>query len=159
MLKTFSALALTACFGVVLVIGCGDDDKDSGTGLPPRNSGDKDGGQTNTSSSGGNTSSSGDPTYDCTNHAAVDPNPACDQCARSKCCEQITQCDQTPSCKTAQDCLAACASDDFVCITGCSATGGKGGEILNEFGACLVNGCKSECSGSQPEVDAGFDAF
>jgi hypothetical protein len=157
-LKTLRGLALTAAFGVFVVIGCGGDDKDGGTGLPPRNSGKEDGGQTNTSSSSGTTSSSGDPTYDCSNHAAVDTNPQCDQCARAKCCEWITKCDGAPSCKQAQECLAACASDDILCISGCGATGGSGGTFLQEFGACVNNSCKSECASAQPNLDAGQDA-
>jgi hypothetical protein len=155
--KTLKSLALTAAFGVLVVFGCGDDDKDGGANLPPRNSGKEDGGQTNTSSSG-TTSSSGDPNYDCSNHAAVDPNPQCDQCARAKCCEWITKCEGAPSCKATMDCLAACSQDDFLCISGCSATGGTGGTFLQEFGACVNNSCKSECSGSQPNIDAGEDA-
>lgn len=157
MLKTFSALALTACFGVVLVIGCGDDDKDGGTGLPPRNSGDKDGGQTNTSSSGGNTSSSGEPTYDCTNHEQVSDTPSCDTCAKAKCCKQITVCDSSESCKAVQACVKACPEGDIFCVVGCDATGGTGAALFQEVGACASNNCKAECP--SPEVDAGIDAF
>lgn len=155
-LKTFSGLVLTASFGLLVAFGCGDSDKDGGAGLPPRNSGDKDGGQTNASSSGG-TSSSGDPTYDCTNHPPVSDTPSCDTCSRAKCCKQITNCDNSESCKAAQKCLEACSNDDFACILGCQATAGTGGTFLEEVGACAANNCKQECP--SPEVDAGFDAF
>jgi hypothetical protein len=155
-LKTLGRVALTAAFGVVVVMGCGDDDKDTGTSLPPRNTSTKDA-ETNTSSSSGATSS-GDPTYDCTNHAPVDSNPQCDQCARAKCCEWITKCDGAPSCKQAQECLAACSSDDLFCIAACGETGGQGGTFLTEFGACLNSSCKSECQSAQPNIDAGGDA-
>lgn len=153
--KTLRTLALTAAFGAFVVIGCGDDDKDGGANLPPRNSG-KDGGETNTGSSG-TTSSSGDPTYDCSNREPVDSNPECDQCARAKCCEWITKCDGSPSCKAAQNCLAACASDDIVCIQGCAAMAGAGGQFLTELGACVTNECKTECQSSQPDAST-FDA-
>lgn len=157
MLTTLRALCLTAAFGVVVVIGCGDSDKDGSSNLPPRNSSSSgDGGQTNTSSSGG-TSSSGEPTYDCTNHEPVSDTPSCDQCSRAKCCKQITNCDNSESCKAAQVCLKACANDDFACILGCQATAGVGGQLLEEVGACAANNCKSECP--SPQVDAGFDAF
>lgn len=154
--KTLKTLVVTASFGVLVVFGCGDSDKDGSSGLPPRNSGDKDGGQTNTSTSGGSTSGSGT-NYDCSSHAPVDDDPACDQCARSKCCEWISKCDGSPSCKAAQDCIAACNPDDFTCVLSCSATAGSGGVFLEEFGACVSNNCKSECNTSQP--DASFDGF
>lgn len=154
--KTLKGLALTAAFGVLVVVGCGGDDNDGGEALPPRNPGTKDA-ETNTGSSGTTTSSSGDPTYDCSNHEPVDTNPQCDQCARAKCCEWITKCDAAPSCKQAQDCIAACASEDFVCITSCQATGGQGGNVLYEFAACLNNSCKSECASSQPDAST-FDS-
>ena len=155
MLKTLSSLAIAASFGVLVVIGCGGDDKDGGANLPPRNSG-KDAETNTSSSSGSTTSSSGDPSYDCSNHAAVDDDPACDQCARSKCCEWITKCDGSPSCKAAQECIAACDDGDFICVQSCAVTAGAGGEFLQEFGACVSNSCKSECASSQP--DAGFDS-
>jgi hypothetical protein len=154
--KTLKGLLITASFGVLVVIGCGDDSKDGGANLPPRNSGKEDGGQTNTSTSGGSTSGDPGTNYDCTSHAPVDDDPACDQCARSKCCEWISKCDGSPSCKAAQDCIGACNSDDFTCVLGCSATAGTGGVFLEELGPCVSNGCKSECSASQP--DAGFDS-
>jgi hypothetical protein len=159
-LKTLRLLALTASFGAVVAIGCSGDDKDGSTGLPPRNSNnDKDGGETNASSSGGSSGgSSGTPSYDCTSHAPVDDRPACDQCARSKCCEWITKCDGSPSCKAAQDCIGACSADDFPCVLGCSATAGTGGTFLEELGACVSNSCKAECP-STTGLDAGFDAF
>ena len=156
MRKTFSGLVLTASFGLVVAFGCGDSDKDGGTGLPPRNSGDKDSGQTNTSSSGG-TSSSGDVTYDCSNHEPVSDTPACDQCAKAKCCKQILICDSSESCKAVQACVKACPDGDFFCIVGCDATGGTGSELFKDVGACAQNNCKSECPAA--EVDAGFDAF
>lgn len=150
MLKTLRLVAITTSVVGLIVIGCGDDNKDGGANLPPRNSG-KDSGETNTSSSGG---SSGDPgtNYDCSNHAPVDDDPACDQCARSKCCEWISKCDGSPSCKAAQDCIAACNPDDFTCVLSCSATAGTGGVFLEELGACVSNNCKTECNASQPDA-------
>lgn len=153
MLKTLRLVVITTSVVGLVVIGCGDDSKDGGANLPPRNSG-KDSGETNTSSS-----SSGDPanpTYDCSNHPPVDDDPQCDSCARAKCCEWITKCDGSPSCKAAQDCIGACNPDDFTCVLSCSATAGTGGVFLEEFGACVTNNCKSECNASQP--DAGFDS-
>jgi hypothetical protein len=155
-LKTLRSLALVASFGMLVVIGCGDDSKDGGANLPPRNSGEKDGGQTNTSSSG-TTSSSGEPTYDCTNHEPVSDTPSCDTCAKAKCCKQITICDSSESCKAVQSCVKACPDDDLVCVFGCDATGGSGSDMFREVGACASNNCKAECP--QPEVDGGFDAF
>jgi hypothetical protein len=155
-LKTLRLLAITASFGALIVIGCGDDSSSTGTNLPPRNSGKEDGGETNTGSSG-TTTSSGNPSYDCSNHEPVDTNPQCDQCARAKCCEWITKCDGSPSCKAAQECIAKCDPNDFTCVLSCSATAGTGGTFLEEFGACVSTSCKTECSASQP--DASFDAF
>lgn len=156
MLNLLRGVALTAAFGVVVVIGCGGDDNDGGEGLPPRNAGTKDA-ETNTGSSGTTTSSSGDPTYDCSNREPVDDNPACDQCARSKCCEWITKCDGSPSCKAAQNCIAACDDGDIICVQGCAVTAGAGGTFLQEFGACVTNECKSECESSQPDAST-FDS-
>ena len=156
MLKTLRLLVITASVGTVVVVGCGNDDNSTGTNLPPRNSGDKDGGQTNTSSSGGSSGTT-DPNYDCSNHAPVDDDPECDKCARDKCCEWITKCDGSPSCKATQDCLAACADNDTACILTCGTGGGTGGVFLQEFGACVANGCKNECDYTPP--DGGVDAF
>lgn len=154
MLKTLRLLVVTAAIGTVIVVGCGDDDKNTGANLPPRNSG-KDA-ETNTSTSGGSSGNT-DPNYDCSNRAAVDDDPACDQCARSKCCEWITKCDGSPSCKAAQECIAACDDGDIICVQSCAATGGTGAVFLQEFGACVSNECKTECQSAQPE-DAGFDS-
>jgi hypothetical protein len=155
--KTLRLLGFTATFGTAVIVGCSSNSSTDGGGanLPPRDSG-TDGGQTNTSSSSGSTTDA-DTGYDCSKHAPVDNSQACDQCTRSKCCEWITKCDGSPSCKAAQDCLAACDPNDFPCILTCATTAGTGGDYLQELGACVANGCKSECP--QPTVDAGFDGF
>lgn len=155
-LKTLRLLALTASFGALIVVGCGDDSKDGGASLPPRGGGGKDGGEQNASTSSGG--SSGGTNYDCSNRAPVSDKPACDQCSRAKCCEWITKCDGSPSCKAAQDCIAKCADDDFPCVLGCSATAGTGGTFLEELGACASNNCKNECQAATPD-GGGFDGF
>lgn len=151
--NTLRLIAFTASVTTFIVIGCGDDKKDDGSGLPPRTPTSKDGGDTSSSSGSTQTDSGG--TYDCSNHASVDDRPACDQCARAKCCEWITKCDQSAQCKAVQNCLKDCANDDFVCILGCQSQGGTGAEYLQELGACAQNECKTECPSSAP--DGGFD--
>ncbi len=154
--NTLRLIAFTASVATAVVIGCGDDKGDDGSGLPPRTSGNKDAGSTSSSStSSGSTDTDSGSGYDCSNHASVDDRPACDQCARSKCCEWITKCDQSAQCKAVQNCLKDCANDDFVCILGCQSQGGTGAEYLQELGACAQNECKSECPSSAP--DGGFD--
>jgi hypothetical protein len=156
--NTLRLIAFTASVATAVVIGCGDDKGDDGSGLPPRTSGNKDAGSTSSTSSStssGSTDTDSGSGYDCSNHASVDDRPACDQCARAKCCEWITKCDQSAQCKAVQNCLKDCANDDFVCILGCQSQGGTGAEYLQELGACAQNECKSECPSSAP--DGGFD--
>lgn len=157
--NTLRMIAFTASVAAAVVIGCGSDKDDGSSGLPPRTSSTKDAGDTSSSSSSssGSTQTDSSTGYDCSNHASVDDRPACDQCARAKCCEWITKCDQSAQCKAVQNCLKDCANDDFVCILGCQTQGGSGAEYLQELGACAQNECKSECPSSG--VDAGFDAF
>jgi len=132
-----------------VIVGCSSDDKGGGEGLPPRNT-KGDGGETNSSSSSGSTGDSGNG-YDCTNHASVDPRPACDQCTRAKCCKQLTDCDNNQACQATFKCVAACADGDTVCVLGCGMS-----DLAYEFGACISNNCSAECPSSSS--DAGFDS-
>ena len=132
--------------------------------VPPENSpdrngstipaGDGGGSSSGASSSGASSGTTGDsgkpvPSADCSKMTTkVDDRPACDTCAKQKCCTQIQACEASAACKAAQQCVAACASDDFFCVLQCSATGGSGAETLQAVGTCASQQCPNECPSS-----------
>jgi hypothetical protein len=94
----------------------------------------------------------------CTDLAAkVSDRPACDKCAKEKCCSQIQACNESEDCKGLQDCLAPCAQEDLVCILTCQDAHGTGATKLQEVGSCATNKCKAECPSETPDADI-FDA-
>ena len=149
MRKTLLGLAFTGAAGLLVALGCSSTPPDSGTGLPPRPA--KEDAEAPPPPPDAGTG------YDCTNHAPVDDDPQCDQCSRSKCCEYIVKCDESPQCKAALKCIEDCPEGDAVCVYTCSATGGEGSDILNNFAACIQVECENECASAQP-ADAGFDS-
>lgn len=123
------------------------------------------GGSSSGGSSGGSSSgaSSGDGgggdsavAGNCSNHAAVSDKPACDTCTKAKCCKEIQACDNSAACKTAQDCLAKCKSDDFGCGLECYVAAGNGSDLLTAVGQCASSQCPNDCGGGG-FGDGGFD--
>ena len=82
--------------------------------------------------------------------------PACDQCAKSKCCDEVLACNNSSDCKALQACIAPCAQDDFVCIGTCSEAHSKGAALLQEVGSCAQTNCKTECQASEPDAGNPF---
>jgi hypothetical protein len=152
---TFLVIGVVGLCSLGLVIACADSSSgESGNELPGRgtSSGDEGG----TSSSGGSSGTSGS-TADCTNHAPVSDTPACDTCAKAKCCDHIDKCDKNDDCKAAQDCIAACAEGDQFCGLTCLLSHEQGSEILQGLASCTSTKCKAECPSANPG-DAGFDS-
>lgn len=81
---------------------------------------------------------------------------ACDDCAKSKCCEEVLACNKSADCKALQQCIAPCAQDDFVCIGTCSEAHSKGAGQLQEVGSCAQTNCKTECAASEPDAGDPF---
>lgn len=125
----------------VTVVGCGDDPPEDPVGLPPRNKADA------------STEPDAGRVYDCSNHESVDDRPACDQCARAQCCEQIVGCDESDDCKLLMDCIGDCAEGDLFCPAVCSEAHPEGKAVLGKVSSCAMSKCKSECP--PPELDAG----
>jgi hypothetical protein len=131
-------------------------DADGGASSSGGSSGTSSSGGTSGSSSGGtDAGSEAGPTGDCSKMGTVDNRPACDKCTKQKCCTQLQACEASASCKAAQSCIAACASEDFVCILTCSASGGNGGQLLQDVGTCASQQCATECP-SDFDFDGGF---
>jgi hypothetical protein len=146
-LRKLAFITAGSLLALVIAIGCSDSDPPPPrTSAPPRES----------TGSSGSDASTGAP--DCTKHAKVDDRPACDQCAREKCCKELVACDDNAGCKATMDCLAACQPDDPTCGLTCSLN--DPGNLLLAFGQCAKGKCGSEC----PDTSSGdggpdFDAF
>ena len=98
----------------------------------------------------------GDPS--CANHEKVDDRPACDQCARAKCCAQVLECDKTPDCQAMMKCLEDC-KDDLTCSLTCQIAHEKGGGILADLAACAQTKCEAECPSTSVDAGLDLDAF
>lgn len=83
---------------------------------------------------------------------------ACDQCAKDKCCAEVTACNSSADCKALQECIGPCAQDDLVCILTCQDAHSKGADLLQEVGACAQNNCKNECPSMQSDADIFGDS-
>ncbi len=83
---------------------------------------------------------------------------ACDQCAKDKCCAEVMACNNSADCKALQECIGPCAQDDLVCILTCQDAHPKGGDLLQEVGACAQNNCKNECPSMQSDADIFADS-
>lgn len=139
-----TALALAGAAGLA----CGSDDEPTGR----RSSGG------DLPADAGGTSATSDAARTCDGLALeTHPRPACDQCAKSKCCDKVLACADSDDCKALQECLAPCADDDIVCIQTCQILHDKGSDALLEVGSCVRARCASECPSSTP--DAGPDPF
>jgi hypothetical protein len=96
----------------------------------------------------------------CTNVTfSVSDTPACDQCAKDKCCAEVLACSASADCKGLQDCIAPCASTDFQCILTCQSAHDKGSGLLQDLGSCAQSSCKAECPDNTPDADLFGDAF
>ena len=158
-------LAAVAAFSssivIAIAVGCSAPSPDgSGVNRGRGSSGSSgdDGDLDETPSSSGSSGSSGS-NASCTNHEPVDDRPACDQCARANCCEQILECDNTPDCKALLKCIDENKDDIFGQLT-CNTAHSKGSEVLSGVAGCAQTKCEAECP-SQGIGDAGidFDAF
>jgi hypothetical protein len=146
-----NALLFFALAGVVVSAasfagGCSSEDpKDARVNLPPRDP--------NTDSGTAPPVDSGTtPPLDCTKSASkVSETPACDTCAKQKCCAEIQACVASNDCLALQKCIEPCDQSDTFCIYECTLKHGKGAEKLQEVGSCAGLKCKAEC----PEPDAG----
>ena len=81
---------------------------------------------------------------------------ACDDCAKSKCCDEVLACTKSSDCTALQECIAPCQQDDFLCIGTCSEAHSKGAALLQEVGACAKSSCKKECAASEPDSGDPF---
>lgn len=163
MTRTLALATVLGVSGLVLAVGCSSSTKDeSPTPFPQRSSssGATDGGSSGSSGSSGTSGTSGTSgaPADCTNHAKVDDRPACDQCARAKCCKEILACDQSSSCLALQDCLAACAPNDVFCQLSCSGND-TAVNLLSDVGNCAKRNCPSECPSTASDGGLDLDAF
>jgi hypothetical protein len=147
--RTFGRLVIAWLAGTALLVACGDDDPEGGARLPTR--------PDSTESDAGPTPEP-EPVVRCDDSTTkVSDRPACDQCAKAKCCEEIHACEQSSACKALTVCIEACDEDDFVCLLTCQGSNPSGSALLSEIGYCAQAECNAECPSETP--DAGFDAF
>jgi hypothetical protein len=145
------AALLGSSITLLVAIGCSAPSPDGTTlnrGRSSSSSGDDGDDEGEKTSSGGNTS--------CSSHAKVDDRPACDECARGKCCDEVLECDKTSDCAAMMKCFDDCQGDVFCQLT-CSTVHEKGASVLNEFASCAQTKCGTECPSTTP--DAGGDPF
>ena len=155
MQSRLSAAVFALSLGIGIVIGCSAPSPD-GTNLSRGRGSSGNAGDATGDDEEDLDRSNGSPT--CENHAKVDDRPACDECARANCCEQVLECDKTADCQALMQCLDDCAGD-FTCVLTCQIAHERGAGVLSEVAACAQMKCKAECP--EQDLDAGidFDAF
>lgn len=136
--------------------GCSSDDSKDGTiALPERDPKTDAGKESGTAPP----ADSGAPAPDCKSMTLkVSDKPACDTCAKDKCCAEVLACDKSNDCKALQACLEPCANDDLVCVLTCQAAHPKGQDALQEVGSCALANCKTECPSETPDSGDPFDS-
>ena len=149
--KALVFVTLLGC-GLAASVGaaCGDSNPDGGgINLPPRD-------DARASETGQVTD--GSSPVSCANLSTkVSDRPACDKCAKDKCCSEIQACNASNDCAALQACLEPCAQTDTLCILTCQESHSKGGELLQEVGSCAQLKCKSECPSETPDADPFAD--
>jgi hypothetical protein len=160
--KTAFVLAAASILSAAAIQACGSDsgDDDPST-LPGRQT--KDGGEPETSSGSSGTPAPPPPppgSADCSGLTdTVSDKPACDTCAKQKCCDAVQGCLSSSDCKALEKCLEPCADDDFACILGCQSAHDKGSAALEELGSCASDACESECGSAATDGGLLGDAF
>ncbi len=157
MRNPLAVAVFSASVAIGIAVGCSAPSPD-GTSLSRgrgSSGGDSGGDPADTASSSGASGGS----VSCTNHEKVDDRPACDQCARAKCCAEIVECDKIPDCQALLTCIDDCKGDVF-CGLSCDNAHPKGSDALSGVAGCAQVKCAAECP-SQGLGDAGldFDAF
>ncbi len=162
MQKAIAVVTSSLVLGVLIVFGCSAPSPD-GSDL----AGGKNGGKSSSSSgssgdasqatsSSGTSGTSGTVNGNCSNHEKVDDRPACDQCVRAKCCDEVLACDKTADCKAVGKCFDDCKGDLFCQLT-CQDTHATGFNVLQGVGNCATASCPNECPSQTP--DGGVDPF
>lgn len=150
MRRTAFFVAAVGFIGAAAVQGCGSDKVDDGANLPSRSP--KDAGVITPDDSGGGSSGN----VDCTGLTdKVSDTPACDTCAKQKCCKEVMACENSSDCKALNACLAKCADTDQLCILTCSAAHDNGTALAQDVASCAQDKCASEC----PTPEGGTDPF
>lgn len=75
--------------------------------------------------------------------SVVSPDPSCQSCAETNCCDALSQCAPGTPCGSLLACRNQCKDD--ACIQSCNQKfpGGQGG--LANLDSCSQNGCQNEC--------------
>lgn len=145
MKNTFKFFVVSSAVAVAVAIGCGGSDVEGDT-LPRR--ADADGGSA-PSDGGSSTGPS------CTGLALqVSDTPACDKCAKDKCCSEVIACNDSSDCKGLMSCIAKCGSSDLQCMLACQTAHDKGAGLLQDLGSCAGDKCQAECPSS--DLDANI---
>ncbi|HEY1695357.1 MAG TPA: hypothetical protein VGG39_24480 [Polyangiaceae bacterium] len=79
---------------------------------------------------------------------AATASDACEFCYYSACCDELTACEEDPSCASLTTCVGTCNGDPS-CISGCGNP--YSGDVVGEYNAsiqCGLSQCSSACSGS-----------
>ena len=131
-------------------LGCSSDTpKDGQVDLPPRD-------QQEDASTPPAAADTGAPAVDCSKTSVkVSDRPACETCAKSKCCKEIAACDESNDCKALIKCGDTCDPSDIFCAFECQTKYPTGTDRLREVGSCTELNCATEC----PAPDGGIDPF
>ena len=134
---------------------CSSNTGNDGLGLPPRN-------ETNDAKSDAPKTgelTDADVPQSCKDLTLKVGEPAaCDQCAKTKCCDEVLACTKSADCVALQECIAPCDQSDFICIATCQEQHSKGNDLLTEVGSCARSNCKKECPSETPDGDIFADS-
>jgi len=87
---------------------------------------------------------------------------SCEACVEAHCCQQASECEGDPSCKSTAACLASCAGDPrctAACTYGTVPPLPSSAASTVALGTCLAQNCERECSlGCGPAVYVQPDA-
>lgn len=149
MLKPVFVACLAALGTFAIVVGCTAPSTDGDVNnKTSRGAGDDDdttsgtSGKSKGTSSGTTSSGSTEVQGDCSGREPADDRPQCDQCARTKCCNQYAFLLDDNGCKLQKKCIDDCKGEPFCQLTCLQTTGS---EKCLEFSQCIQANCGNQC--------------
>lgn len=164
MVKTLLAALLVGGVTFAVVAGCsGDTDGTTVKNGSKSKGGDDDDDTTpkKGTSSGTTSTATDDQAGDCSKAEKTDDRPACDTCAKSKCCKSVLAVQSNSDAKLLTKCLDTCGPlttlEGATCGLTCQESHPSGNTVFGDFSSCVQDKCGSECPSTIDlgGVDAG----
>lgn len=164
MVKTLLAALVVGGVTFAVVAGCGaDTDGTTVKNGSKSKKGDDDDDTTPTKkgTSSGAATADDDQAGDCSKAEKTDDRPACDSCAKSKCCKSVLAVQANSDAKLLTQCLDKCGPlttlEGATCGLTCQESHPSGNSVFGDFSSCVQDKCANECPSTinMGDIDAG----